>query len=163
MNTQGLEIYFCRHAQSMNNLGHNSIDSPLSPEGRLQATKLQGYFDYIVCSPLRRAQETLHYSNITYGELIICPEFKERIFCESEAMLHDKRTSESDEEFFPRIEKFRQILTNLCNKVRPAEGQPVKKILLIGHGYYFNCWYRQACCAGPNNAEIMRITFPAGH
>ena len=65
IDTKGAELYFTRHAESQGNVGSNTIDSPLTPAGIEQAKLLSGHFDLVVVSPLRRAQETLHYSRIT--------------------------------------------------------------------------------------------------
>lgn len=56
---------FCRHAQSYENIGVSRIDSPLTDYGVEQAKLLTGNYDCVIVSPLRRAIETLHYSNIT--------------------------------------------------------------------------------------------------
>jgi len=55
------EIVFLRHAQSAYNATRDEArDSPLTREGRAQARALElGAFDYVLCSPLARARETL--------------------------------------------------------------------------------------------------------
>jgi len=59
-----------RHAESVyNQLGRSGPDCPLTAEGILQAKALTGYYDYTVCSPMRRTRDTLSLSKITSGEI----------------------------------------------------------------------------------------------
>lgn len=100
-------------------------------------------------SPLRRTKETLHYSTITYDHLYINENFRERIFSECDCLLFEHRDDETDSEFFSRVSKFHKELEDLCLKH--------KKILLIGHSYFFNAWYRRGCYTGPSHANITRL------
>lgn len=55
LSSNGNYIYFCRHAQSVGNIGQKLvIDSPLTDQGIRQAKLLQGYFDIVISSPMRR-------------------------------------------------------------------------------------------------------------
>lgn len=60
INNYNCSVYFLRHVQSQANIGNNSVDSPLSDLGIQQSKQLTGYYDLIICSPLRRTKETLH-------------------------------------------------------------------------------------------------------
>lgn len=146
MNTNGCNIYFTRHAQSTENIGLLMIDSPLTDEGRKQATKLTGNFDIVIVSPLRRCQETLHYSQIKYNTLIINNNFQRLI-----VYFFEYQHEESDEFFFERTRKFEQELQAICQE------NPNAQILLVGHSYFFNSWYRKGCHPSPPYAQIMKI------
>jgi len=150
----GIKLYFCRHAQSMENCGNIMIDSPLSNLGREQAKKLAGQFNIVICSPLRRCQETLHYSSIQYDKLIINHNLRERIFSESNCLFYEKRDSESDNEFFNRVKSFDNELTELICSLSNESS-----ILIIGHSYFFNTWYMNGCYENPPNAQIIEIRY----
>ncbi len=46
------------------------FDSPLTEEGKLQASRVTGHYDVVLCSPLKRTRETLENSKITYNKLV---------------------------------------------------------------------------------------------
>lgn len=146
------QIYFCRHAESFENIGNTRYDSPLTDEGVKQAKLLEGDFDLVIVSHLRRTQETLQYSNITYGKLYESLYFHERIFKDNKANMRllSNDTEENDKQFSSRMQKFHDELELLC--------QTYKRILLIGHSYYFNCWYRQGCYPSLPNATIFQLS-----
>lgn len=143
------KLYFSRHAESYGNIGKQMLDAPLTDNGIEQAKKLEGHFDCIVISTLRRTKETLHYSKITYDHLIINDNFRERNFNPSDRLILDKQEAENDQEFYDRVNNFHQELEELCLKY--------DNILLIGHAYYFNCWFLRSCCAPLKNAEIIEL------
>lgn len=150
INNSEAEIYFTRHAESEGNCGANRVDSQLSHNGILQAGQLSGEFDCVIISPLRRTKETLHYSSIKYNKIYISDNFRERIFSDTSRLLfeHDI-TEETDKSFFHRVNLFHKELEEIC--------KAHKKILLIGHAYYFNAWYRRGCFPTPQNANIIRL------
>ena len=60
-----MNITVMRHAQSTHNAsGDNSWNVGLTEEGRLQAREVSGEYDLVICSTLRRAQQTLEFSSI---------------------------------------------------------------------------------------------------
>ena len=150
-------IYFTRHAQSWANVGHQTIDSSLSREGEKQAAQLEGHFNLILCSPLRRTVETLHHSQLSYDELRIIPELREVRHAISDCLPLEYRPSkgefvkESDAELRLRCRIFHSILEHACHQ------RPGQSILIIGHAYYFNSWYRQRADVPPKNATIIRL------
>jgi|SRR6185437_1332200 len=148
-----VEVYFTRHAESLANTGIRNVDAPLSNTGIEQAKKLSGYFDYIISSPLRRCKETLHYSTIDYKRLIFDENFRERVFDQSDRLLFEPTDLiETDDVFWRRVATFRNNLDKLKKRCKPGE-----KILLIGHAYFFNAWFRNGCFPGPYNAEIIKL------
>lgn len=63
-------ITLLRHAESVNNRYHrDDLNPPLTAKGKLQANKLNGFYDYILISPMARTKETFEYSNLT-GDVI---------------------------------------------------------------------------------------------
>lgn len=144
------KIFFTRHGQSLGNIGIESINSPLSELGREQSSKLSGHYDCVVISPLRRCRETLMNSKITYDDLHISYNFRERIFGPSCMLTQEDKETESDSDFFIRVNAFHMELETLCMEY--------KNILLIGHAYFFNAWYRQGCYPPPDNANIIEIS-----
>jgi hypothetical protein len=147
-----MEIHFTRHAQCTSNVGDDCVDSPLTAVGRQQAFLLEGDYDLVITSPLRRTQETLHYSKIKYKNKMILNSFQERIQGPGSILLFEPLQIETDDQFFCRVARFRQELREILDRMtKPC------KVLLIGHAYYFNTWYRFGCFPGPNNAEIMPL------
>lgn len=144
INNAGAEIYYTRHAEQ-----HRILDSPLSDNGIEQAKRLSGHFDCVIVSPLRRTKETLHYSQICWNHLQVNSNLRERIFGPNDCFPLEKREPETDAEFFSRMHAFHQELETLC--------QTYKKILIVGHAYFFNAWYRQGCYPTLAHATIMRL------
>lgn len=67
---------------------------------------------------MRRTIETLFYSNLKYNVLHVCPEFRERIFNETDQMLFEPIKIESDVEFRDGIELFKNELEQLSKKYK---------------------------------------------
>ena len=113
------EIYFLRHALSKANQGNkNYVDVPLSSEGIEQAKKLYGHFDLVFCSPLRRTKETLHYSNITYDNLIIEHNIREMVQDKTSCLLLENYKGEENiNNFWRRTSQFTTDLQNYCAKL----------------------------------------------
>lgn len=141
------KLYFIRHGESYGNIGQPTMDSPLTSVGIQQAKLLSGHFDCVIISPLKRAQETLTHSHITYNHLLINNNFRERIIGITDK-LGDEEV-ESDEQFFTRMNQFHQQLELLCEKY--------DSIVLIGHAYFFNAWYRRGCYPSPGHAQLIEL------
>ena len=122
-----MEVTFLRHAQSVFNRDLTSEkDCNLTDLGKEQASKLHGDYDVILCSVLRRARQTLQYSNISGKELHftdLCREVRRDIcdFLEFE----DETKLETVEEVQKRLEDFKLFL-----KSKAKKGQ---RILVISH------------------------------
>jgi len=114
MNTNR-EIYFIRHGQSVGNIDPNSdiTDSPLTEFGRMQASMINLEVDLIICSPMRRALETLHYSQINSKELLISDICREKICGTSDSKLLEFPELETDDNFNLRISELANMLLNL--------------------------------------------------
>ena len=120
------EIYFLRHALSKANQSNkNYVDVPLSSEGIEQAKKLYGHFDLVFCSPLRRTKETLHYSNITYDNLIIEHNIREMVQDKTSCLLLENYKGEENiNNFWRRTSQFTTDLQNYCAKLSTKNTTP---------------------------------------
>lgn len=130
-------ITFLRHCDcdADFNLGSNTTrDASLTPLGIQQSEKLEGHFDVVFCSPLRRARETLEKSKITYDELVIEPLVRECMYSIND-IIFDENVSddkiETDKEILDRIKKFHKIL---LTKIKSG----CKKILVLSHYSYIS-------------------------
>ena len=154
----GCEIYFVRHGQSLANIGNCTVDSPLSEVGLEQVQKNSGHFNLVLCSPLRRTKETLHHSNITYDSLIIEHKIREMIQDKTSALLLEKYKPETLEHFWERANKFTQELEHHCVTLSTnCTDDSNPKILIVGHGFFFNGWYRRGSYPAPTNGHLFRI------
>lgn len=121
------EIFLVRHGQSLSNENPtlDFVDPCLTELGKKQASKVKlEDLDLIICSSMRRALETLHYSQLRSDELLITDDCREKVCGNSDKKLLEFRDSETNEEFAIRMSKFASQLLNL----------PHKKICVICHG-----------------------------
>lgn len=145
-----MEIVFLRHAQSIFNRDLTSEKNcQLSEYGRQQAEKLTGNYDVIVCSILKRARETLQYSQLTAKKLHftdLCREVRVDIcdFLENE----DETKLETEEEIKKRINDFKEYLKE--------ETEPGQKILVICHRDFIH-YIGKKQYPEPKNAEFQTI------
>jgi broad specificity phosphatase PhoE len=117
-----------RHALSVFNvLKKSRPDCALSSEGMQQAKLLSGHFSHIVCSPLRRAKQTLELSGITYNSLEyneLARELRDDV-CDFTAS--EPQVRESYIEFADRIVRLNQRLESV------EASHP--EVLLVAHAY----------------------------
>lgn len=145
-----MEVTFLRHAQSIFNRDLTSEkDCKLTDYGIEQAKKINGTYDIIVCSILKRAKQTLQYSELSSKQLHftdLCREVRRDIcdFLEGE----DETKLETEEEVQKRIKEFKKFLHS---KTKPGE-----KVLVICHRDFIheigNKKYPE-----PKNAEMQTI------
>jgi broad specificity phosphatase PhoE len=143
-----MHITFLRHAQSIFNAYLTSEkDCDITLKGKEQAAALEGEYDVIVLSCLRRTHQTLTYSNLRAKRILmtdLCREKRVDIcdYLEGE----DETKKESLEELGWRIESFRNFLRAHCKET--------DRILVIAHGdFIFHATGRQAY---PDNAEMRQ-------
>jgi len=142
-------FYFMRHAQSLANIGQNTLNSPLSPEGILQASKLVGNVDIVILSGLKRTRQTLEYSNIVYNNTMVvplCNEIKSGSI--SDVIENDTELEETYFSALSRKTNFKIFLKNLA--LTMLEKDKDVNILIISHSefirflldmdrYLYNC------------------------
>ena len=103
-----------RHAQSEFNVGITDIeDCNITKNGKLAASDIQGHYDIVICSNLKRTEQTLLATKIIYGKIYytsLCTE------------VHDKT------EYEIKIQKkdFLKYLLQFQNL----------KVLIISHGLF---------------------------
>jgi len=147
-------VHFLRHAESMANIGiKDEYNSSLSSKGIDQAMsiKIDEDFDYVICSGLKRAQQTFTLGNIKHRDVIHTNLCQERIFDKTDALSESKFKLETDSEYFERLNRFYRMLHSLDGKV-----------LIIAHNYFFgsiryNCEHGKIEPLNLNNAEHKRI------
>jgi len=140
-------LYFLRHAESTANSGEkDELDVGLSENGFQQAKLLEGNYDLIICSPLRRAQHTLKESQMQYKYLLTSHLCRERIFGIRDILPGENFYLESDQDFDHRVNEFKKYLENVK--------LIYEKILVIGHSYHFSVWPEGRAMS---NAEFRRI------
>lgn len=127
-----VKIHIIRHAQSEFNAGipgaQNKPNCPLSTLGQKQATKLQGNFDLVICSPLQRAQETFFHSSIKTKDLLvshICREIYDGNIINLFPEEIGKVEVETAEQTAQRIENLRELVHLLSKQYN--------KICIISH------------------------------
>ena len=145
-----MEVTFLRHAQSIFNRDLTSEkDCELTDYGIEQSKKINGTYDVIICSILKRAKQTLEYSELNGKQLYftdLCREVRRDIcdFFEYE----DETNLETDQELKKRIKEFK---TFLKSKTKPGD-----RILVICHRDFIheigNKKYPE-----PKNAEMQTI------
>jgi len=139
-----MPIYLIRHGQSWANAGDKTIiDPPLTILGRQQAADISLTVDLVICSPMRRALETYHYSNIISPLYIIIREFREKICEIGDSMLLEKYIPEKREAFYLRIKTMANYLLEYNIKH--------ENIAVVCHG----CVISSLTGIKPNNGDII--------
>ena len=107
-------ITFIRHAESEFNAYRWTVPNVgLSPNGIRQSILLMGKYDLAICSALKRARQTLDYSNIEYKTVLfteLCRELRDgnpSDFYPLETVVTDTASTNSR-----RIQSFRRYLCN---------------------------------------------------
>lgn len=132
-------ITLIRHAEStFNSYGDLSRDCSITLKGIKQASKLNGYYDLIVCSTLKRARQTLDFSSIKYGELIFtdkCREIKDGRPINIYNGENKEKLFETEQEINKRIEEFINLLKEL--------NTTYKNIAVISHKMFSKRLYNK--------------------
>ncbi len=123
-------IVLIRHAEStFNKFGDKSHNCPITENGKVQASKLRGKYDLIVCSTLKRARQTLDYSNIEYSNIIFTNLCRE-VLDNNPINLYNGENNvvETKDDIKNRSDKLRNMLNELSTKY--------SKIAVISHGIF---------------------------
>lgn len=143
-----MKIDFLRHAESVFNAnGTSEKDCDLTEKGVEQASQIEGHYDLVFCSIMKRTCKTLDHSKLRYGRLVftdLCREKRVDIcdFLDYE----DETKKESDEELDKRIQVFLSFLKSQATKFN--------SVLVISHGDFIHR-IGKGQKPYPNNAEIQ--------
>lgn len=127
-----MPIYLLRHGESEHNAkGYSGKDCSITEKGKIQASKIEGTFDIVICSTLKRAKQTLDHTKIKYKELYfseLCREIRKDVsdIKENES---SKILGETYKELNQRAGEFKKLL-----KTYPKD----KKILVVSHGIFLS-------------------------
>lgn len=115
-----ITVTLVRHAQSTHNaFGDMNRDVPVTPEGAVMSKKIVGDYDIAICSILKRARQTLEYSNITCKEVIytdLCREIRDGNPINLLAIENMSVAHETSSQIAQRIKE----LKNLIRRLSPA-------------------------------------------
>ena len=124
-----MKITFLRHCRSIfNELLYSDKDCDLSVKGVEQAKALQGDYDIVICSVMRRARRTLELSKIRSGSIEytdLCREWRNDI-CDFLDHENEQNNRETPEELGIRIQKF-------CEWIKGKYERSGKRILVVTH------------------------------
>lgn len=125
--TPGKKITLMRHARSRFNDGlGDDYDCALSPMGIKQASQVTGEFDIVITSNLKRAQQTLQYSQIKYFQHLISDKCREvRNVSKCDYLLGEDLIEETPEQVAKRVHEFVKQLEQFHGN-----------ILVISHGLF---------------------------
>lgn len=140
-----MKVDIVRHAQSLfNKYLTSEKDCDLSAEGIIQAERLQGSYDVVVLSCLRRTHQTLLYSGIKARRLLLTELCREKLTDICDYLPgEDESQKESVEEVKGRIEAFKNYLRR--------EIKENERVLVISHGDFI---WNATGGAYPENAEL---------
>lgn len=142
---KGLNVL--RHTQSMSNYGNPLIvNSPLSFNGKQQAFNLNHQTDIILCSPMKRAIETLAYSNIKYKQLFLLNGLRELICEPGDCFSWEKCVREDPIDFNRKM----RLLANKLYLLSRRNSD----ILIITHG----CVIKALTDQQIKNGEIIELS-----
>jgi broad specificity phosphatase PhoE len=124
-----MKITFLRHCKSIfNELLYSDKDCDLSVRGVEQARALQGDYDVVICSVMRRARRTFELSQIRASLVeytMLCREWRNDI-CDFLDHEDETKDRESKEELAQRVDAF-------CSWVKSKYQQSGKRILVVTH------------------------------
>jgi broad specificity phosphatase PhoE len=145
-----MKVHFLRHAESIFNRDLTSEkDCSLTEKGFEQASELEGEYDVVICSTMKRACQTLEASKIKYGRLYftdLCREKKVDI-CDF-LPFEDETQKESDEELEKRIQRFVYFVK--------SQFSTYQNILVVCHGDFIHTLGKKQQ-PYPKNAEVQLI------
>lgn len=119
-------IYFLRHTESQFNadpINGNTVDCGLTNKGVEQAKQIEGTYDLVIISPLKRAQQTFYHSNIVAKRIEIWDEVREVVQSMCDILEGEEFKDEIDKEVLARISRFRNKLN----------GVDAERILVVTH------------------------------
>lgn len=143
-----MKVYFLRHAESIfNRYLVSEKDCDLTETGKEQASQVQGEYDVVICSTMKRACQTLENSKLKYGKVIftdLCREKRVDI-CDF-LPYEDEANKESDEDLEKRINTFIYFVKSQVSSYQ--------NVLIVSHGDFIHTLGKKSQ-SYPKNAEIQ--------
>lgn len=141
---QRKKIFLMRHGESWANIGDKTVvDAPLTAKGREQCSQVCLDVDFLICSPMRRTVESLHYSKINFGDMVFNPLFREKRSEIADHCLLEPFQPETEDEFYARSKLMARELLNLLREY--------DTIAVVCHGLVIN----SLTGIMPDNAEVV--------
>lgn len=113
-----MNITYLRHCESTFNVDplNDEYDCDLSPNGKIHASQLTGYYDVVICSSLKRAQKTLELSEIKYDKIFVTDLCREVRIDLCDFKQNENIYFEDDEQIELRIKEFKEFIKNNVNQ-----------------------------------------------
>lgn len=175
------EIYFTRHGQTVWNVENKicgATDSPLTQQGRCQATELGQKIlleklpiDHILCSPLSRAADTARcIADVTGLPLTVEPRLMEQNFGRFEGTPRDGAEFSTAKanfvESFEGGESMLRVAARIYTLLDELRNRPETCLLVAHNGiarvvnsYFYDMTNAEYAAFGIRNCEIRRYTF----
>lgn len=143
-----MRVQFLRHAESIFNANLTSEkDCDLTDKGRQQASEIEGQYDIVICSTMKRTCATLDHSKLTYGRLIFTDLCREKKVDICDFLPHEDETvKETDEQLENRIRSFLYFLK--------SQTSTHNNILVISHGDFIHTIGKKQQ-PYPKNAQVQ--------
>jgi broad specificity phosphatase PhoE len=130
-------LTFIRHAEALHNvvIEYTDRNPALTDTGLAQSQQLNGSFDLVLCSPLKRTMETLRHSHIQYQSIEICKLLREHVTESADLFEEEMEFIESEGQLLERL----KLLKDHIMKTESYKNK--KPILLITHSdliWYFS-------------------------
>jgi broad specificity phosphatase PhoE len=144
-----MKVDFLRHAESIFNRDLTSEkDCSLTEKGFQQASQVEGDYDIVFCSIMKRTCQTLENSKIKYGRLIFTDLCREKKTTICDYLPHeDESIIDTDDQLEQQITRFIYFLK--------SQASPYQSVLVVSHGDFIHAVGKREK-PYPNNAEIQR-------
>jgi broad specificity phosphatase PhoE len=143
-----MKVHFLRHAESIFNANLTSEkDCALTERGVQQASQVEGEYDIVFCSIMKRTCQTLENSKIKYGRLIFTDLCREKKTTICDYLPYEDETSiDTDEQLDQQIQRFIYFLK--------SQVSPYQSVLVVSHGDFIHALGKRQT-SYPNNAEVQ--------
>ena len=142
-----MKVRFLRHAESVFNANLTSEkDCELTEKGKQQASEVEGDYDLIICSIMKRTCLTLDHSKLNYGRLVFTDLCREKRVDVCDYLPHEEEIKETEEELQKRIQHFLYFLK--------SQASTYSNVLVISHGDFIHNLGKKLQ-PYPKNAEIQ--------
>jgi broad specificity phosphatase PhoE len=143
-----MKVLFLRHAESIFNRDLTSEkDCSLTEKGFQQASQVEGDYDIVFCSMMKRTCQTLENSKIKYGRLIFTDLCREKKTTICDYLPHeDESIIDTDEQLEEQIKKFTYFLK--------SQVSPYQSVLVVSHGDFIHALGKKSQ-PYPDNAEVQ--------